>query len=490
MASEIHTFVTGWPVEHSRSPLIHRHWIKIYGLSGDYEKLPCSELEFPKFLKDLPKSIYRGGNVTIPHKEAAFQQVTVVHPTAKALGAVNTLWQEGDVLHGDNTDGYGFLANLDDRAKGWDGADRQQRGALVLGAGGAARAIIYALLERGFNSVTIANRTLERAEKLADKFGPKCQAADLKQLSKQTYDCALVVNTTSVGMDGKSLVLDLTSFSTQTVVNDIVYTPLLTPLLKQAKTLGLQTVDGLGMLLHQAVPGFERWYGVRPAVDEELRGILLRDLGEGWKRSGTYFLGLTGSIGMGKSTTAQMFRDAGIPVHDSDATVHHLYSGEAAPLIEEAFAGTVRDGVVDRVKLGQQVVGNDVAMKKLEAIIHPLVRREELAFRGRVKQEKAPLAILDIPLLFETKSETRVDGILVVTAPADVQQERVLAREGMSVVKFDAIMKRQYPDVKKRKQADYIIDTSQGLEAAQQEVLGIIKEISKMQETDRANNNA
>ncbi len=195
----------------------------------------------------------------------------------------------------------------------------------------------------------------------------------------------------------------------------------------------------------------------------------------------TIFLGLTGSIGMGKSTTAQMFKDAGIPVHDSDATVHSLYRADAAPLIEAVFPGVVKGGVVDRKKLSQYVVGNEQQMKKLEAIIHPLVRREEQAFRKRVEGEDKNLAILDIPLLFETCSQNRVDGIIVVTAPFDIQRQRVLQREGMSEGKFKAILDRQTPDKEKRNQADFIIDTSNGLEIAHNEVMKIIALIDTKQ---------
>lgn len=191
----------------------------------------------------------------------------------------------------------------------------------------------------------------------------------------------------------------------------------------------------------------------------------------------TVFLGLTGSIGMGKSTTAQMFRDRGVPVHDSDATVHALYAGEAGPLIEKAFPGTWQDGVVDRSALGRYVIGDEVAMKRLEAIVHPLVRREEQGFRRRCEQAGEPLAILDIPLLFETGGTERVDGILVVTAPADVQRARVLERPDMSVEKFEAILARQTPDAEKRARADFVIDTSLGLQAAEEAVSGIIEQI-------------
>ncbi len=188
-------------------------------------------------------------------------------------------------------------------------------------------------------------------------------------------------------------------------------------------------------------------------------------------------LGLTGSIGMGKSTTAQMFRDQNIPVHDADAVVHKLYAGKAAPLIEAAFPGTTGKQGVDRVKLGEIVVGNEAAMKKLEAIVHPLVRAAEIEFLKKAKANNENLAVLDIPLLFETNGQERVDGVIVVTAPASVQKQRVLARPGMDEAKFENILARQYPDAKKRQRADFIIDTSLGLKHAQNEVSEIIEKI-------------
>lgn len=193
----------------------------------------------------------------------------------------------------------------------------------------------------------------------------------------------------------------------------------------------------------------------------------------------TLFLALTGSIGMGKSTTADMFRNAGIAVHDADQTVHDLYRGEAAALIEAAFPGTTDENGVDRTKLGKAVVGNDAAMKRLEAIVHPLVRRAELKFRDQALASGARFAVLDIPLLFETGGDKRVDGIIVVTAPAEVQRERVLEREGMSVEKFEAVLARQTPDAEKRAMADFVIDTSHGLDAARAAVEDIIAEVSK-----------
>ncbi len=189
-------------------------------------------------------------------------------------------------------------------------------------------------------------------------------------------------------------------------------------------------------------------------------------------------LGLTGSIGMGKSTTAKMFTDAGVPVHDSDEAVHRLYAGEAAPLIETAFPGTVTDGVVDRTELSRHVLGDASALKKLEGIIHPLVRADANAFLERSRAAGAAIAVLDIPLLFETNGRGRVDKVVVVTAPADVQRQRVLARPGMTEQKFEAILGKQVPDVEKRKLADYIVDTGHGLEPARAAVEAIIADLT------------
>ncbi|MBX3596572.1 MAG: dephospho-CoA kinase [Rhizobiaceae bacterium] len=190
-------------------------------------------------------------------------------------------------------------------------------------------------------------------------------------------------------------------------------------------------------------------------------------------------LGLTGSIGMGKSTTANMFVEAGVPVHDSDAAVHRLYAGKAAPLIEEAFPGTTVDGVVDRTLLASKVLGDAAALKRLEAIVHPLVRADADAFLQTQRQAGAKIAVLDIPLLFETGGRERVDKVVVVTAPAEIQRKRVLERPGMTFEKFEAILAKQMPDSEKRKRADYIIDTGSGMEAARAAVTEIVADIHR-----------
>lgn len=193
----------------------------------------------------------------------------------------------------------------------------------------------------------------------------------------------------------------------------------------------------------------------------------------------TFVLGLTGSIGMGKSTTAAIFRKLGIPVHDSDASVHALYQGKAVSLVEAAFPGVTVDGVIDRKKLGAQVLGNDEALKRLEAIVHPLVWEDEKAFLDQANRDNVPLVVIDAPLLLETGQHERCDAIVVVTAPADVQRERVLARPGMTEEQFERIHVKQMPDAEKRRRADFIVDTSYGLDEAEAQVRDILSSIKE-----------
>lgn len=189
-------------------------------------------------------------------------------------------------------------------------------------------------------------------------------------------------------------------------------------------------------------------------------------------------VGLTGSIGMGKSTTANMFRAEGVPVHDADATVHALYAGRATPMIESAFPGTVVDGQVDRARLGARVIGNPKEMRRLEAIVHPLVREEERMFLSQARSAGARLVVLDVPLLLETGGERRVDAVVVVSASAEVQRSRVLGRPGMTLEKFNAILAKQMPDEEKRRRAHVIVDTGRGLEAARRQVRDIVTILS------------
>lgn len=266
-------FVTGWPISHSKSPALHGFWLNKLDIAGSYEALPVSSENFPDFLSTLGNSEWVGGNVTIPHKETAFSLIKNCDAAAKAIGAVNTLWIENGDLMGGNTDAYGFSANLDDFAPQW----RECSTALVIGAGGASRAVIYALAEAGIEKIRIANRTVSRAQNLSDHFGPACTAHGLDETSDLLADTDLLINTSSMGMSGENTdqVVDVSRLAATSIVTDIVYTPLMTPLLAAADQCGLKTVDGLGMLLHQAVPGFEKWFGARPEVTEELRQRIL-----------------------------------------------------------------------------------------------------------------------------------------------------------------------------------------------------------------------
>lgn len=268
--------VIGYPIRHSRSPLIHGSWLARYGLEGSYDKLEVRPEELPAFLRGMRAQGIVGCNVTVPHKEAAFALVDGATERARRMEAVNTLWFDGDRLLGDNTDIEGFLANLDTSAPGWD---RALGDVVVLGAGGAARGIVSGLLERHARRIHVVNRTPERAGALARRLGPPVEAARWEDLSRLLAGADLLVNTTAAGMEGKpALDVDLATLKRGALVHDIVYVPLETGLLRQARERGHPVVDGLGMLLHQAVPGFEHWFGVRPEVTPALRTLIVADI--------------------------------------------------------------------------------------------------------------------------------------------------------------------------------------------------------------------
>ena len=272
-----HAFVVGHPIRHSRSPLIHGHWLDQLGISGSYTRQDVAPDAFPTFIADLKGKGARfvGGNVTIPHKEAAFQLSDRPDALSEELGASNTIWVEDGLVHATNTDGRGFVANLDENAPGWDRADR----AVVFGAGGASRAVLQALRDRGLSEIHVVNRTVARAQELADRFGARIHAHGMEALSEVMKGAGLFVNTTSLGMDGEAAPeLVFHGLASGAIVTDIVYVPLKTPFLRQAEQQGFATVDGLGMLLHQAVPGFEKWFGRRPQVDAALRQRIIDDM--------------------------------------------------------------------------------------------------------------------------------------------------------------------------------------------------------------------
>lgn len=273
-------FVLGHPIAHSRSPRLHSFWLSSLNINGTYAPIDLDPADLPEFFMRLRGGEFAGGNVTIPLKEQIGPLCDEIDVAATKIGAINTLVQRNGWITGSNSDHYGFLANLDQHADGWDkqtGAALEH--AIVLGAGGASRAIIYALLQRGIKKISLLNRTLDRAEKLAREFGPALNPGPLLDFAGRANTAGLLVNTSAIGMHGSAFTdLDLNSLPETALVTDLVYTPIMTPLLLAAQARHLNTVDGLGMLLHQAVPGFEQWFGQRPQVTDGLRQHIEQDL--------------------------------------------------------------------------------------------------------------------------------------------------------------------------------------------------------------------
>ncbi|QDL98875.1 shikimate dehydrogenase [Rhodopseudomonas palustris] len=264
----------GWPAAHSRSPLIHHYWLRQLGIEGGYSIEAVPPEGFAEFVLHLKSHGYVGANVTIPHKERALQ-LTEPDARARAVGAANTLYYDGDLLRSTNTDIEGFIGNLDASAPGWD----RTAHALVLGAGGSSRAVVYGLLERGVQRIALANRSIERVQALRDLFGDRVVPIAWQDIPVALPGAGLLVNTTSLGMKGQPpLQIDLSALPADAVVADLVYVPLETDLLAAARARGLRTADGLGMLLHQAVRGFDLWFGARPHVTAELRALVEADL--------------------------------------------------------------------------------------------------------------------------------------------------------------------------------------------------------------------
>jgi shikimate dehydrogenase len=247
-----------------------------YGIEGSYGRVATPPGEFKRFAASIGMGGLRGANVTVPHKVAAFAECDRCTSVAQALGAVNTIWREGGILWGDNTDAEGFLGSLDEGAPGWR---REVRSAVILGAGGASRAIVYALLSAALERITIVNRTIDRAEVVAEAFGSKLFVSSWTEASDWLGNADILINTTTLGMSGQDqLGIEISGLKADAIVADVVYVPLETALIRDARRLGHRSVGGLGMLLHQAAPGFERWFGIRPSVTSELRGLVEADI--------------------------------------------------------------------------------------------------------------------------------------------------------------------------------------------------------------------
>ena len=269
-------FVVGHPIAHSRSPLIHGEWLRQHQIGGSYERLDVAPPDLPAFVARLRDGEFSGGNVTVPHKEAMMALVDEVSEAGRAVGAVNTLWREGGRILADNSDVPGFLAHLDASVPDWQ---KRVGTALILGAGGAARGVCYGLKARGVGRILIVNRSRGRAEELAAALGRPLEAGEWSERDRLVGQADLIVNTTALGMQGKPpLEIDLSGLRPGTIVDDIVYVPLKTALLAETERRGGIPVDGLGMLLHQAVPGFARWFGVTPQVTPALRALIEADI--------------------------------------------------------------------------------------------------------------------------------------------------------------------------------------------------------------------
>ena len=266
--------VIGQPVAHSKSPRLHMHWLRRYGIPGHYIPIDVASGDLAQVLKTLPKMGFKGVNVTIPHKEAVLDLADAITDNAALIGAANTLTFQADgKVNADNSDGFGFISNIKQTAPGWSASEGP---ALVLGAGGAARAIVAALLQDRCPEILLANRTRARADALKAHFGAKVKIIDWTQAHTQVGDVKTLVNATALGMSGKEeLKFNLERLSVDTLVTDLVYNPVRTTLIESADAAGAITVDGLGMLLHQAVPGFERWFGRTPEVDDKIREMVL-----------------------------------------------------------------------------------------------------------------------------------------------------------------------------------------------------------------------
>ena len=274
--------VIGWPINHSRSPLIHGYRLKQYGIEGSYNRQPVEPSDLPAFIGGLAEAGYAGCNVTIPHKEAVFELVSRADESTERLGAVNTVFRRDGKTLGTNTDGDGFINSLHQAVPALSLAGKR---AVVLGAGGASLAVVNAILEQGVAEVAVANRTLEKARQLRQRFGKRVLPLAWAEAEDHFSECSLLVNTTSLGMKGQPpLEIALQWLDSRAVVTDIVYTPLRTSFLEHAAARGNIVVEGLGMLLHQAVRGFSLWFGVTPQVTPELHDLVARDIDPDYRR--------------------------------------------------------------------------------------------------------------------------------------------------------------------------------------------------------------
>ncbi len=468
--------VIGSPVKHSISPFIHEYWLKQHQLQGAYYKLFCPDTDenFNDLIKKLISLGYSGVNVTLPHKKRAYAIANSFSETAIALGVANTLTFSQNGIHADNTDAYGFEESIKEVISDTD----QKSLALVLGAGGAAPAVCFALHNAGFQKIIVANRSNDKAQNLVQDFSfitTSCLWSDIDTL---VPDADIIVNCTSLGMPGSAdLDVSLTDAKDSAIVADIIYIPLETGLVKAARERGLRTTNGLPMLMHQATTGLYSWYGKKPEVSARLEAHLI-DVLENWGNL-PIKIGLTGSIGMGKSTAAKVLAKMGAAVWDADTAVHRLYQagGAAVPVLKEHFPDVIVDDAVSRDLLSKHLMENADDFKLLERLVHPLVAIDREKFIKEATKQNVQAVILDVPLLFETGQSHHFDEVIVVTADLDIRKERVLARPGMTEKKLASIVSRQMSEEEKILLADHVIRTDGTHEETASEIESVFHKI-------------
>ena len=446
--------VMGWPIAHSRSPRIHGYWLQEYGIDGAYVPLTIQPEDLADSFRMLPRLGFRGWNITLPHKEAALRLVNTVTAAAERIGAVNTVTVQPDgSLSGDNSDAFGFTAHLNQSAPGWP----SDRPAVVLGAGGAARAVCFALLEAGVPEVRIANRTQARAESLATANGEQARAVPWeKRAAAFAY-----------GVDGFTRRCRGERHCLCAIADTFV-----------GHRRRARPAHGRWPW-HVAAPGAAGLFPVVRAGAYGDRGALFH-YREGYRavRRSVFIIGLTGSIGMGKSTASAMLEDMGLPIFDADAAVHALMAkgGAAVVAVEEAFPGVVTDDAVSRPELGKRVFGDTAALRRLERILHPRVGEAERAFLARVARRRLGYAVRDV-LLFETGGDKRCDATIVISAPAHIQRARVMARPGMTEDRLNQILAKQMPDAQKRQRADYVVPSGLGRRVTRDTLAAVMRDI-------------
>ncbi len=452
--------VIGNPIDHSKSPRLHNHWLHILGIGGQYERIYSEIGEFEENIDELVNSGFRGVNVTIPFKSEAAHRATQQSSFVRQNGAANTLVFEKGFIEAHNTDGFGFAQNIWDHYPDWDPSGDH----IILGAGGAATAITAWLVNHGANSISIVNRNQQRAEGLKN-FGKQISVHSWDDLPELLPNKNTIVNTTSLGMKGKNdIQVDWSKADSAMIVNDIVYTPLETGFLKSARVARLRTVDGIGMLLWQARPGFRAWFGQEaPEIDQGLRNFMLSK----------HIFALTGSIGMGKSTVAGIFADMGFAIWDADQEVTKLYQGdnELFSFIAKHEPSVISDGKLDKSRWRDYVFTNKEIFPSLEKLIH---RKIALSRRIFLESEQS-LKLCDIPLLFETGGQHMFDKTITVSATADIQRARVLKRGKMSAEQFEEVVKKQMPDEQKRQLADAVIENSGTIEETRAQIVNLLK---------------